>query len=150
MGNQREIRQVAPTQNLGVAIPIRDLCVQSVSDILAQHESGYFYTYIAAPDEPTSFPNMDGDDTKLTSSASPRFIIQSGGKMRCGYDSFCGHVADIAKHLHDAHFFVGDEEDYIDEFQITDGQLHLQRIHSGGWRALDQFLAERFPELTGE
>ena len=150
MGNLREIRQVAPTQNLGVAIPIRDPCVQSVADILAQHKSGHFYTYIADRDEATTFPNMDGDDTRLAPSTSARFIVQSGGKMWCGYDSFCGHIADAAKYLHDAQFFVGDDEHYIDEFQITDGQLSLQRVHSGGWRALDQFLAERFPELTVE
>lgn len=105
MGNQREIRQIAPTQNLGVAIPICDQCVQSIADILAQHETHHFYTHIAPPGDATSFPNMDGDDTRLAASTTARLIIQSGGKMWCGYDAFCGHIADISQHLHDAHFF---------------------------------------------
>lgn len=150
MGNQREIRQVSPTSHLGVAISVKDHCVEAVSDILARYTPGHFCTYLVAPGDRTSFPNLDGPDTKLAASTGTRLIIQSGGKMWCGYDAFCEHISEIARHLQDCHFFVADEEDYIDEFVVADGRLSLLRVHSGCWLPLDEFLAERFPYLKPE
>ena len=144
MGNQREIRQVSPAR-LGVAIPIRDGCANAISKILSQHRQAHFYTYIAEPNTDTIFPNMDGDHTAVGVSKVARFIIQSGGKMWCGYDAFCNHLSDVAQYLNDAHFFVGDEEEYIDEFRITSGTLILDRVHNGGWRPVDEYINERWP-----
>lgn len=47
-------------------------------------------------------------------------------------------------------FFVADEQDYIDKFRIIDRNLDLQRVHSGSWRPVDEYLSERFPELEIE
>ena len=148
MGNQREIRQVSPTVHLGVAIQIREGATESVIGILAKHATGHFYTYVATANDDCSIPNMDDNETRIGSSRAARFIIQSGGKMWCGYEAFCDHIADVAEYLHDAQFFVGDEEDYIDEFQIANGKLILSRVHSGGWRSVHEYLAERFPDAA--
>lgn len=143
MGNQREIRQVVPSAQLGVAIPIRDGCVDAVAGLLAKHEVGHFYTYIAEPGADYIISNMDYGKTPIGTSDTARFIIQSGGKMWCGYEAFCDHIANVAKYLHDAHFFVGDELDYIDKFRITNGKLHYKRVHSGYWLAVDEYLMNK-------
>lgn len=148
MGNQREIRQVLPTSQLGVAIPIRDGFAGAIAAILAQREKGHFYTYLATPNEDFTISNMDFGHTPLHRSRAARFIIQSGGKMWCGYEAFCEHIADVAQYLEDALFLVGDEEDYIDQFSISDGAMDYKRVHSGGWRSVDDYIREHFPEVV--
>ena len=147
MGNQREVRQVSPSTHLGVAIPIRRGFAGTVASLLAQNDQGHFYTYIAPPDEHYTIPNMDFDRTPIGSDRESRFIIQSGGKMWCGYEEFCNHIASVAQYLEDARFFIGDEKEFIDEFEIIDGKLNQQRVHSGYWRPVDEYLRERYPEV---
>ena len=147
MGNQREIRQVLPVAQLGVAIPIRDGFADTIASMLAQYRKGHFYTYLAAPDEDYTISNMDFEDTPIGRSRVPRFIIQSGGKMWCGYEAFCQHIAAVAQYLEDALFFVGDEEDYIDRFSISDGAMNYQRVHAGCWRSVGDYIREHFPKL---
>lgn len=146
MGNQREVRQLRPSAHLGVAIPIRNGCAGTISDILAQHDQGHFYTYLAAPHEDCLIQNMDSCETVIGRSHTHRLVIQSGGKMWCGYDAFCNHIACLAKCLENALFFVGDEEYYIDQFLIEAGSLILTRVHSGCWRPVDEYIREQFPE----
>jgi hypothetical protein len=147
MGNQREIRQVLPVRRLGVAIYVRNGFAGAIESVVAKHEIGHFYTYVAAPDVDFTIPNMDFDDTPIGRSVVARFIVQSGGKMWCGYEAFCKHIATAAKYLDDAVFLVGDEEDYIDQFSIADGKLDYRRVHSGCWRSVEEFIRERFPEI---
>ena len=69
--------------------------------------------------------------------------IQSGGKMWCGYVAFVGRVRELAPHLADALFYVGDEEDYIDEFRLSGGVLEYRRVHSGYYLPVRNFLRSR-------
>ena len=147
MGNQREIRQVYPVAQLGVAIPIRDGFTDTIANILAQNEKGHFYTYLALPDEDYTIPNMDFGDTAIGRSRASRFIIQSGGKMWCGYEAFGAHIANVSKYLEDVLFLVGDEEDYIDQFSISDGECDFKRVHAGHWRPVEEYIREHFPEV---
>lgn len=144
MGNQREIRQLLPSARLGVAIPIRREFADAVSEILAQHDKGHFYTYLAAAFEDLVISNLDFGETRLDPSNTPRFIIQSGGKMWCGYTEFCDHIARVAKYSYDALFFVGDEEGVIDQFEIKDRTLTITRVHSGFYWLIEDFIEQRF------
>ncbi|MGY8770568.1 MAG: hypothetical protein ACKVH8_19310 [Pirellulales bacterium] len=146
MGNQREIRQLTPTYRLGVAIPVRVNSLEIVADILSQYKQGHFYTYVVPADTECSIWNMDGDDIHMGASSRAYFIIQSGGKMWCGYDEFCNHINSVAKYIEDARFFVGDAEDYIDEFAISNGRLIYERFHSGFWIPVDEYLRKCYPE----
>lgn len=141
MGNQREIRQVAPRDGLGVVIPIRAGCTPALTKVLGGQENCFrFYTYKVAAGEAIAFPNLDGPDITLAPQSCDHLVIQSGGKMWCGYEAFVEHVRTLAPFLANAHFFVGDEEDYIDEFRLSDGVLHYRRVHEGGWVPVDEFI----------
>lgn len=149
MGNQREIRQVEPRERLGVAIGVRDGCEVEVERILAGYKSGHFYTYLAAADEERTIHNMDVGDCGLGRLRRPTFIIQSGGKMWCGYDAFREHIATVSRYLTDALFLVGDEYDYIDEFRIADRTLQYRRVHSGYGMSLDEYLRQHDSSGSG-
>jgi|GEM_PF-3462040 hypothetical protein len=148
MGNQREIRQISPTHRLGVAIRILDDCESIVSTFVNEREPGHFYTYIARANEGGRIYNMDGDGIDLGILRHPTFIIQSGGKMWCGYDAFHDHIATVAEYLADAAFLVGDENDYIDEYRITNRSLYYQRVHSGYWMPIDAYIRIHHPQLS--
>jgi hypothetical protein len=141
MGNQREIRQVSPREGLGVAIPVRAGCAAEFSRLLGDgRERHHFYTYFSRAGEPIRIVNMDGPDVAIDPQSRDHVVIQSGGKMWCGYDAFVDHVRTLAPFLEDALFYVGDEEDYIDEFRLSAGELHYRRVHAGGWRPVDEFI----------
>lgn len=148
MGNQREIRQISPTHRLGVAVRILDECESIVSTLLNEHKQGHFYTYIAAANEDHRIYNMDADETDLGILRYPTFIIQSGGKMWCGYDAFHNHIAAIAEFLTDATFLVGDENDYIDEYRISNRSLDYRRVHSGYWMPIDKYIRDHHPQIS--
>ena len=141
MGNQREIRQVSPREGLGVVIAVRPDHAGEVIRLLGDEgEHCRFYTYFIPAGEPIEFPNLDGPDVSLAAQPCDNVVIQSGGKMGCGYDTFVDRLRALAPHLRDARFFVGDEEEYIDELRLTRGQLHYCRVHEGGWRPVDEFI----------
>lgn len=145
MGNQREIRQVYPVARLGVAIPIRAGFEPVIASLLAGYEIGHFYTCIAPPDEDFSIANMDFGETVIERSRQSRFIIRSGGKMWCGYAAFREHIAAVAPYLEDALFLVGDEEDYIDQFLISEGVCEYRRVHAGYWLPVEEYIRAQFP-----
>ena len=141
MGNQREIRQVTPREGLGVALKVRDGASADVSLIMGDKSEWHrFYTHICPAGEPISFPNLDGPSVTLRPTLRDVVVIQSGGKMWCGYEAFVERVRALAPCLEDALFFVGDELDYIDEFRLSNGELHYRRVHEGGWRPVDEFI----------
>ncbi len=139
VGNQREIRQVEPRQCLGVVIRVLPEAVDQVRAILEPLE-GRYYIYSRPAGEPVVFSNLDGPDVNLGVLPGDHVVIQSGGKMWCGYEQFVQFVAQLAPLLEDALFYVGDEEDYIDEFRIRDGRLDYQRVHEGGWWDVEDYL----------
>jgi len=61
--------------------------------------------------------------------------------MWCGYENFVVHIGTLASSLEDARFYVGDEEDYIDEFLVVEGELRYKRVHQGYWLDLEGYLA---------
>lgn len=63
--------------------------------------------------------------------------------MWCGYERFVAHIEALAPLVVDALFYVGDEEDYIDEFVLTDGRLEYRRVHSGYYLPVRKFLRSR-------
>ena len=138
MGNQRMIQQVSPRAGPGVAIPVvRPGHVEEITRLLGDDDQRcQFYTYFYPAGEPVDFPNLAGPDVALGLQPCAFVGIQSGGNMvGCGYEAFVDHVRALAPHLSDTHFFVGDGEDYIDEFRLSGGHLHYRRAHQGGWRA---------------
>lgn len=147
MGNHREIRQVQPLFQIGVAIPVRVGFEANLQVVLNKYKCGHFYSYFASAGEDCTIRNMDLDDTWVGISRRARFIVQSGGKMWCGYQAFCEHIAEVAPFIEDALFFIGDEEDYIDRFELANRTLQYSRVHSGGWRSVEDYILEQFPEL---
>ena len=144
MGNQRVIRQVTPREGLGVTIAVRAGFAGQVVRLLGDRdEESRFYTYFYRAGDPIEFPNLDGPGVALGVKARDHVGIQSGGKMWCGYEAFVDKVRALAPYLEDARFFVGDEENYIDEFRFADGVLHYCRVHEGGWVPLEYFLRAR-------
>jgi hypothetical protein len=110
-----------------------------------QARPGQFYTFLRRAGEPIQFMNLDGPtvdipDMALASQPRDHVIIQSGGKMWCGYEAFVDHIRALAPHLEGAHFFVGDEIEYIDEFRLCGGGLLYCRVHEGSWRPVDEFI----------
>jgi hypothetical protein len=87
---------------------------------------------------------VDYGDVALGVLNTAHFTIQIGGEMRCGYNAFRDHIATITPYLEDAMFLVGDEEDYIDEYSISNGRLDCRRVHSGNWMPVDEYLRARF------
>jgi hypothetical protein len=146
VGNQREIRQVSPREGLGVVIPIRPGHGADVSALLGDQEKWCrFYTYFFPANEPIKFtnldgPNVNGPDVALDSQPRDHVVIQSGGKMWCGYEAFVDHIRALAPHLEDGLFFVGDEVDSIDEFRLCGGKLLYRRVHEGGWQPVNEFI----------
>jgi hypothetical protein len=143
VGNQREIRQVSPREGLGAAIRVRPSQSDEVRKLLDDAtERGTFYTHLSPAGERIEFPNLDGPDVSLDPQPCDHIVIQSGGKMWCGYEAFVGHVSSLAPYLEDALFFVGDEEDYIDEFRLAGGELHYRRVHQGGWLPVSEYIRQ--------
>jgi len=141
MGNQLEIRQLWPREGLGVVIPVRSGCANEVIQRLGTFEEQCrFYTYFSSKGTPVEFPNMDGPNVSLAPQPHDHVVIQSGGKMWCGYNAWVERLGALAEYLEDSLFFVGDEEFYIDEFQLSNGKLHYCRVHEGGWRPLSEFI----------
>jgi hypothetical protein len=144
MGNQREIRQASPRSGLGVAIPVRIGHSTDAKELAeTQEHRGLFYTYFCPAGEPIEILNMDGPTVCLGPFNRDYVVIQSGGKMWCGYAEFIERIRSLCPHLEDALFFVADEENYIDEFLIKDGRLQYQRLLQGAAWNLTSFLAER-------
>jgi len=142
VGNQRAILQIEPRHCRGAVIRVQPGYAEQVRTLL-EPLAGEYYTYFRPAGSSVSFPNLDGPDVDLGILHRDHVVIQSGGKMWCGYDKFVDHIRGLASCLEDALVFVGDEEDYIDEFRIRDGQLHYRRVHQGGWRPVEDFLADR-------
>ena len=151
MGNQREIRQIEPCSRLGVCIPVSEGKAGVVRSIVDSHSIGHFYSYLYDVGAEQSIPNMDGADSDLGVLVNPAFVIQSGGKMWCGYPSFTQHITEVSPYLSDATFLVGDEEDYIDEFEIRSGSLKVTRLVSGFWMSVEDYIADYYPKrLVGD
>ncbi len=146
MGNQREIKQVRPIRRSGFAVPVSDNAATSIRKILAAHAVGHFYTYLLERNENGIIPSLDGSPTELGILDAPNLVIQSGGKMRCGYENFKNHIATLSAHLPDSMFLLGDEEQYIDQYEIVNGALHYGRVHDSGWCDLTDYVAKHFPD----
>jgi hypothetical protein len=120
---------------------------------LVEPAGGKFYSYVVLAGEPDSLHNMDGpvgqDDEALPPADVLRVAIQSGGKMWCGYDHFVEHVRALSPLVEDAAFYVGDEEDYIDEFLIRSGALNYRRVHQGYWWDVEDYLVTARPAERG-
>jgi hypothetical protein len=142
VGNQREIRQTEPRWCLGAVIRVRAGYADELRALL-EPLAGRYYTYYNASDKPVAFPNLDGPDVHLGVLVGDHVVIQSGGKMWCGYQDFIEHVRRLAPSLEDALFYVGDDEDYIDEFRIRSGVLEYERVHQGGWLPVEDFLLSK-------
>lgn len=146
MGNQREIRQVSPRAGLGVVIPIRERCSTDVLRVLGERDDwGRYYVYFCPSGEAIECTNMDGaldENIFVEAQSRDHIVIQSGGKMWCGYDAFVERIRALAPNVEDALFYVGDEVDYIDEFRISDGVLQYRRVLEGFWYPVDRYIEE--------
>lgn len=144
MGNLREFRQLTPRKGLAVVVPVRPGHTPDVERVLGDPaERHRFYILLCPAGEPIDFPNLDGPDVRLGPLPFDCVAIQSGGKMWCGYEAFVTRVQELAPFLTDALFYVGDEEDYIDEFRLSGGVLEYRRVHSGYYLPVRNFLRSR-------
>jgi hypothetical protein len=145
VGNQREIRQVEPEERLGVLLRVRTFRSDKVRKLIASRKKSgrLYYAYFTPAGERLQYPNMDGDDVDLPPRPDDYVLIQSGGKMWCGYEEWIGFIRELAPLVEDALFFVADSEDYIDEFRIKDGALEYRRVQSGFIPFLEGYLKER-------
>jgi len=91
--------------------------------------------------------NMLSDHTELGYLPGDYLIIQSDGKMWCGYENFIEYLRELSAFLSDVKFYIGDEEGYIDEFIIQTGVLYYKLLRSD-WqmKSLEEFLALQAPE----
>jgi hypothetical protein len=151
LGNQREIIQTEPQRRRGVVLQVRPEASTAARELVEPAE-GKFYSYIVPPGQSDRVHNMDGpvgENETLAPADVPRVVIQSGGKMWCGYDNFVEHVRALSPLVQDAVFYVGDEEDYIDEFLIRSGALNYRRVHQGYWWDVEDYLATVRPADSG-
>jgi hypothetical protein len=100
-----------------------------------------YYIYFAPADKPISFDNLAGPDVDLGIREGDHIVIQSGGKMWCGYENFVELVRELAHSLEDSLFYVGDQEVcYVDEFRIQNRCLQYRRVHQGTYLPVEMFL----------
>ncbi|MFK3649537.1 hypothetical protein ACI2IY_14040 [Lysobacter enzymogenes] len=143
MGNQREIRQISPREGLGVVIAVRPGRRDEMLRILGDTSVRHFYTFFSPAGERIAFPNLDGPDVDQDPQGCDAVIIQSGGKMWCGYEALVQNLRELAPFLEDAHFFVVDEEGFVDEAKLRDGALHFRRVGEGHFGNVEDFIVER-------
>ncbi len=146
MGDQREIKQIRPIRRSGFAVPVKDNAATSIREILAGYAVGHFCRYLLERNEIGSIPSLDSSPTVLGVLHEPHFVIQSGGKMRCGYENFKSHIALLSAYLPDSMFLLADEEQYIDRYEIVNGALHYRRVHDSGWWDLTDYASKHFPD----
>jgi hypothetical protein len=149
MGNQREIRQVSPREGLGVVIAVRVGRRDEVLRVLGDTSVRHFYTFFYPAGARIAFPNLDGPDVDQDPQDFDVVIIQSGGKMWCGYEAFVQNLCELAPFLEDAKFFVADEDWLVDEADLRDGVLHFRRV-GDGYFDVTSFLEERRAGTTDE
>ncbi|MBN7135164.1 hypothetical protein A7A76_10395 [Lysobacter enzymogenes] len=149
MGNQREIRQVSPRDGLGVVIAVREGRRDEVLRVLGDTSVRHFYTFFCPAGVRIAFPNLDGPDVDQDPQDCDVVVIQSGGKMWCGYEAFVQSLRELAPFLEDAKFFVADEDWLVDEADLRDGVLHFRRVGEG-YVDVTSFLAERRIGAAGE
>lgn len=149
MGNWHEIRQLTPVLRDGVAIHILDGYESSVLAIVNEYRPYHFYTYVAPAGEEHCIINMDATKADLGQLRHPAFIIQSGGKMWCGYKAFRRHIESVASYLSDAAFLVGDEYGYIDEYRILDRKLEYRSTYWDDDYVISDYIREHYPEILG-
>lgn len=139
MGNQREIRQFSPRLGISALISIRDGHATQVRAILG-HDTAHFYMRLLPANCSMVLHNLDLGPVTLNAHALETLHIQSGGKMWCGYERFQEVLSELAPHLHDATFFVGDEVSRIDRFDIAMGELLVTCVHDEYWIDLEDYM----------
>lgn len=139
MGNQREIRQISPRFGIAALISIREAHAPQVRAILG-HDAAHFYMRLLPANRSAILYNLDLEPVTLNAQPLETLHIQSGGKMWCGYERFQEIVGELAPHLHDATFFVGDEISRIDRFDIVMGELSVTCVHDEYWIDLEEFM----------
>ena len=134
-----ELAQIEPRRlQHGAAIPVRPDSVAALLDYLDGFDASRFYVHFAEIDGTHRFSNLDYEDTVVTGSG-PHLIIQSGGKMWCGYDDFISKLRDLAPFVENATIFIADDNDFVDHLEFADGRLKYERVHSGSWFALEDY-----------
>ncbi|QQP95557.1 hypothetical protein [Lysobacter enzymogenes] len=149
MGNQRQIRQVSPRDGVGVVIAVRAGGRGEVLRVLGDTSVRHFYTFFSPAGERIAFPNLDGPDVDLDPQDRDAVIIQSGGKMWCGYEAFVQNLHELAPFLEDAKFYVADEDWHVDEADLRDGALHFRRVGEG-YVTVTSFLEDRRANAADE
>ena len=143
MGNQHQIIQTEPFKtDFGAAIKIQSGKCSKVHAIYRSLENKC-YTYIQSLESNEVFEigNLDGPDEKITGSGD-YLVIQSGGKMWCGYENFISAIENYSQFLEEAIFYVGDEyAGFVDEFVINGERLEYMRLDEG-YVNLDEYLKD--------
>jgi hypothetical protein len=138
MGNVHSIVQVRPAQSRrGAAIlvrPDRRTALRELHEAVGGKE---FYTYLHTVPISFAISGVNGLDGEFRDELL-YLVIQSGGKMWCGYEDFAATIARFAPALDDAMFLVGDEDvGFVDEYTIVDGSLQRRRIAEKDWHPIE-------------
>lgn len=141
MGNVRRIWQAAPREGAGAVIAVRDGRGTDALRVLGSPNARCFDTAFIAAGEPVAFTHLDASPDVCE---EPRdcdcIVVRSGGKMRCGYEAFIGHLSELSPFLHDAQWFVADDDGCFDEIQVRDGTLWFRRIGMGYFGYAEQVM----------
>ncbi len=142
MANCRTIRQVSPRAGLSVVIAVRPGRAAEVDRLLGDPDERFrFYIHLIPAGQPIEFKNLVGGYVDLGPQPQDHVIIQSGGKMWCGYEAFVERVRSLAPHLEDALFFAGGGEDfYIYEFRLSGGELHYRQLPEWNWQDVEALI----------
>lgn len=141
MSNVHALQQVRPYRCQGCILRVHTSFIDAVEHLLTSLH-GRYHSYFAAPNDRVAILNLHAADTIMPVLPGAYVVLQSGSKMRCGYEAFIAHMRHLAPFVADAAFYVADEEDYLDQFVLRDGQLHYQRGLEGASWNLDAYLAQ--------
>lgn len=133
MGNLHIVVQLGPAKTRdGAAILVRP---DRRADLRRWHEAiggEEFYTYLQTVPLSFAITGVNGQDGEFRDELL-YLVVQSGGKMWCGYEEFAAAIARFAPALEDATFLVGDEYvGFVDEYTIVGGELKRRCLAERG------------------
>ncbi|MFZ2970907.1 MAG: DNA alkylation repair protein [Minisyncoccia bacterium] len=148
MGNIHEVVQTKPVYcEDGAAILVKRRFYDIVEKLHKEEtENDYYYTYLKKEKVKLNISNCNICDEEFNDEIL-YFVIQGGGKIKCGIKDFKMHIDRFSKYLNDALFYMDDEfYGFIDEYEIKNGILIYKRVEAeGSFMLISDFLKNERP-----